>query len=413
MIFSDQKKLPSDMDVEFALIGWILTNNKVMSVIGDLVADDFYSQSHYEIFKAMEDLHRKNQDITIFTVAPLVENQDIYTDMGGINKYLVGSYQHSLYYPLPELLAKHLVKLSNERKFIEACKEAADGGKPLAEAASMVTRAAVEATSNKERLSLKNSHMVSVDICEDMKNDIVPFNTGIKKLNEAMGGGIYTGKSYGFAARKKVGKTSLAATISHNLNVAGVKHLFICGEMSAKEIHQRVLARVTSSYTSAFRSDCGESPAFRTKIARAALEMPKNTLYSDSAGITFDELKAIVTMAHEQHQIKGFILDYWQLVGGKAKGQSTAEHLDEVAQWIADISRKMGIWSITFAQINQEGNTRGGEGIRLAFDQLYELKREDLSQPFASLEMMETRYTQWMNIENLIMREHGQWFDEA
>lgn len=406
-----QKQRPCDLDMEFGLIGWILANNKVMSVIGDLRADDFYSSAHADIFQAIEKLNRKGDGITPFTIAPLLENPELFEDFGGVNKYLAGSFSHSLAFPMPYLLGPHLVKLANERRFSEACEKAVD--MPVAEAAALVTRAATEATSSKDRLSLKDSKSVSVDICEDMKSDVVPYSTGLKKLNEAMGGGIYTGKSYGFAARKKVGKTSLAATISHNLNVAGVRHLFICGEMSAKEIHQRVLARVTNSFTGAFRSDYGDSAAFRTKIAKATLEMPKNTLYSDSAGITFDELKAIVTLAHEQHQIKGFILDYWQLVGGKAKNQSTAEHLDEVAQWIADISRKMGIWSITFAQINQEGNTRGGEGIRLAFDQLYELKREDLSQPFASLEMMETRYTQWMNIENLVMREHGQWFDEA
>ena len=411
MIFQDTKQKPSDLDMEFALIGWILSNNKVMSVIGDLKADDFYSAPHADIFQAIEKLNRKGDGITPFTIAPLLERPESFEDLGGVNKYLAGSFSHSLGFPMPYLLGPHLVKLANERRFAEACEKAAD--LPIKEAAALVTKAATQATSSKERLALKDSKSVSVDICEDMKSDVVPFKTGLSKLDEAMGGGIYTGKSYGFAARKKVGKTSLAATISHNLNMAGVKHLFICGEMSAKEIHQRVLARVINSYTGAFRSDYGDSPAFRTKVAKATLEMPKNTLYSDSAGITFDELKAIVTMAHEQHQIKGFVLDYWQLVGGKGKSHSTAEHLDEVAQWIADISRKMGIWSITFAQINQEGNTRGGEGIRLAFDQLYELKREDLSLPFASLEMMETRYTQWMNIDNLVMREHGQWFDEA
>jgi replicative DNA helicase len=412
---NDPKPLPHDLDVEFALIGWILSNNRVMSVTGDLRADDFHSAPHADIYQAIEKLSRSGDDITPFTIAPLLERPDAYDDLGGFNKYIVGSFSHSLVYPLPASLAKHIVKLAKERRFIEACQNAVD--MPLSEAALAVTRAANQATTSTSRTAMRTSREVACKIVDDMKTDVIPTSTGLRKLDEAMGGGLFTGKSYGFAARKKVGKTSAAATISHNLDMAGVKHLFICGEMSAEEIHQRVMARQTASYTSAFRSDYRNTLQFQEKLARTALNSAGNALYCDAPGLTFDELIAIVSNAHEQHKIDGFILDYWQLVGGKPKTKSTAEHLDEVAQWIADTSRKMGVWSITMAQINQEGNTRGGEGIRLAFDQLYQLHREDLGHPHAWLEMMETRYTPWTNIGDkdrpgLIMMEHGQYFEE-
>ena len=99
-------------------------------------------------------------------------------------------------------------------------------------------------------------------------------------------------------------------------------------------------------------------------------------LYEDAPGLTFDGLKDMVSRAVAKGKIKGYILDYWQLVGGKPKNKNTAEHLDEVAQWIADFARKHNIFAVVAAQINQEGNTRGGEGIRLAFDQVYQINRE-------------------------------------
>ena len=92
-------------------------------------------------------------------------------------------------------------------------------------------------------------------------------------------------------------------------------------------------------------------------------------------------------------KITGIIFDYWQLVSGKDKRKSTAEHLDEVAQWIADYCRRGILWSIVMGQINQEGNTRGGEGMRLAFDQVYQIHRPDLGKSETWIAMMETRYT--------------------
>jgi hypothetical protein len=98
--------------------------------------------------------------------------------------------------------------------------------------------------------------------------------------------------------------------------------------------------------------------------------------------------------------------------------------LDEVAQWFADFGRKNGIWTITMAQINQDGNTRGGEGIRLAFDQVYKIrgmgeeeKEEDISRPDRWIEMMDTRYTEWMNIGSqlqpgLFMNPKGPFFEQ-
>ena len=47
--------------------------------------------------------------------------------------------------------------------------------------------------------------------------------------------------------------------------------------------------------------------------------------------------------------------------------------------------------------MNQDGNTRGGEGLRLACDQYYTLHREK-SDVRAWLEMGESRYTMYENV---------------
>jgi replicative DNA helicase len=211
--------------------------------------------------------------------------------------------------------------------------------------------------------------------------------------------------------------TVLAGTISHNLNQRGIRHIFICGEMSPEEVHQRNLCRELGFFPSIFRSPKAQEFKLQERIAAIAAASKRACIYRKAPGLTFSQLRQIVASAVERKNITGMILDYWQLVGGKPSGKSTAEHLDEVAQWIADYCRREGLWSIVMAQINQDGNTRGGEGLRLAFDQVYQIHRDDPGKPEAWIEMMETRYTPWVSIGSeteagLLLNEQGPYFEE-
>jgi replicative DNA helicase len=417
---TEERPLPHDIDAEYALLGWLLTDNRGMSQIGFLSPKDFYSRPHADIFAAMAKLHAAGESLTPFTIRPLLP-QDTFEDAGGLIRYLSGAISAAVFQFKPAEAARYLLRLSQKRHLVTACEEvarAARSGQLTAEEHAADLAKVIDKITYASPLNdFTDNHQVGEAILDDLKDERRPYSTGLPKLDMAMDGGLYPGKSYGFAARKKVGKTCLAATISGNLNAANVKHVFICGEMSPKEIHQRVLARFADVFPSSFRNDYGKSVSYGTKLAEVIRAMPRATLYRNAPGLTFDELRRICTAAVERHKVTGIILDYWQLVGGKTKGQSTAEHLDEVAQWIADFGRKQGVWSITMAQINQEGNTRGSEGIRLAFDQVYELHRENLTNPDAWLEMMETRYTKWMNIgeqgkAGLLMIEKGPFFEE-
>jgi DnaB-like helicase C terminal domain len=176
-------------------------------------------------------------------------------------------------------------------------------------------------------------------------------------------------------------------------------------------------SRLSGQYASGFRNGYGKTDRFYAKVSEAAFRHKSSIIYRNAPGLTFDELRAIVVRAVMQHKVKGIILDYWQLVGGKEPRRSTADHLDEVAQWIADTGHKHKVWMLVAAQIKQEGNTRGGEGIRLAFDQVYQMHRMSESSAHIWMEMMDTRYTPWMNLGSkdyakFFMHVKGPFFSE-
>src|SRR5262249_15203950 len=156
----------------------------------------------------------------------------------------------------------------------------------------------------------------------------VIYPTGLAALDEAIGGGLIAGKLYGISARKKVGKTVLLGTLSHNLARAGVSHLFIALEMSPEEIEQRNAARELGINSIAFLKEPTKDLARR--VAEYACDLGETAFYESAPGATLDEVRRMVSRAVVQHGIKGVILDYWQLVAGKARNETEEYHLRNV-----------------------------------------------------------------------------------
>lgn len=411
------------IEAEQAILGAMLIDNSCIIHIGSLEEKHFYEPVHRRLFKAMLVEWQHGRNFNPITLRPIFDTDPDLIDIGRAAYLGKLAAAAIAVYNLQDYVTL-VVNLALRRTIADACDKAraaiydVAGGDPL-EIALSISAIVNDATGDSQGSFFQDDYEVTEMILEEMKRDAKPQSTGYYKLDLAMDGGLYPGKSYGFAARKKMGKTILAGSISCNLNLAGVKHLFICGEMSPAEVQKRTLARLMRVKQSLFNSKEGRNSIFMKRILDEISGSKRAVIYKNAPGITFEDLKRYVLLARMRKKIDGFILDYWQLVGGKPKGKSTAEHLDEVAQWIADTCRKYNLWSITMAQINQEGNTRGGEGIRLAFDQVYTLQApgDDPGRTTRWLDMSDTRYTAWRSVgtENnpgFYLNEFGPYFTE-
>ena len=411
-------------EIEQALLGAILVNGEALFMVGDLRPQHFAEPLHQRIFQAMLDRNGRGEAIDFITMARQFA-ADPSIAASGNPKYLSQLAGYASRVIRPADYAREITLAYSARAMLEIFQQAAHRiaaqDEPPDLIAAQVASSLEKLTTETDRQFIQSSYDVGTQIIQDLKDDVRPDSTGIAKLDEAMGGGLYPRKVYGVAARMKVGKTTLGATISHNLVQQKVPHMYVCLEMSAKEIYERMLCRAMDCYGNAFKSEYGKSDQFAGKLVNAVHGQRGYLSFWDAQGATFDEIKQKLTVAVKKLGIKGFILDYWQLVKGQEKGQSEASHLDAVAQWLAEFCRRNNVWSVTMAQINQQGNTRGSEGIKLAFDQIYQLRAmgeaEDESLPDRWLEMMATRYTKWANIGSetqpgLTLVEKGVYFEQ-
>lgn len=394
---------PHNFEAEMGLLGLLLTNNQLYGRISALVrAEDFADPDHGHIFEACSELISTGQRADPITLRKYFETSGALADVGGVDYLakLAGSV-------ITNLAAPHYAKAIREaaimRRTINQCGETIQkitSGEygSAANAVGELSREATALISEIPHEGLRRSDVLA-SLSKWVNEDLPCTPTCFESLNRCLGGGLYPGRAYALMGRLKSYKTMMAGQLSKAWNDDGVKHLFICGEMSAREIEERHVARELERNSMAFLSKKTRSdPAFRRAVEEYRQSTKDFILYENAAGIHFERLKSLVYSAVYTHGCRGFILDYLQLVRGSKRGQSRVEFLDEFTQWIADTVRQLDIWALVLGQINQEGKARWGEGVTMAFDQVYALRECDGIPNGRWLEMWETRYTPHINI---------------
>ena len=91
LAINNQKKLPSNLEAEQALIGSILVNNDILDEVSNLInSDKFYDPGHKKIFKIIETLNSKGMIANPITIKNFIENDkdNSLSDVGG-TEYLI------------------------------------------------------------------------------------------------------------------------------------------------------------------------------------------------------------------------------------------------------------------------------------------------------------------------------------
>ena len=412
---------------EMALLGAILVRNEIHAKVSPyLKAEHFADALHGRIYEACGQLVQRGQRADVVTLAATFNQDQALKDIGGA-RYLAKVANSMVTLINAEDYGVAVLEMARRRRLVEL----ADGLREDALDLDDVTRSAddivAESTSMLAAVSESapsgsmGAGELAVTVVENAQNRALSYSTGLKALDDAMGGGLFPGMVYGVRAPTKAGKSVLGVTISDNLNWEGVPHLYMAFEMTPVELARRSLARRLAINPLALM------PGARTDILLAAAEVaiktPNSARYAKMAGRTFDEAMRSLASHVVQYGIKGAILDYLQLVGGRRREESRADFQDRVAQGFADFCRRHDLWGLVFAQINREGETRGGDGMNFACDQLYRLYRTD-PQTEAVLRMDLTRYTPYHSVgevndkdeiirPGLLFHKEGPWFADA
>lgn len=201
--------------------------------------------------------------------------------------------------------------------------------------------------------------------------------TGINDLDYLMQGGLQSRRLYGVGGVYGTGKTILLSSISENLNFQDIPHLMVMLETEPADIEIRACARhMKLNAAQIFDQNDPDHATFVESVENYFPMIKDNTFYEFCPGASMDEIHRLVLRAKSRNGIKGFMIDYWQLIQGRDRTKSIDAHLSSCADRIAAICRQEDLWCIMTVQIDHNGIPKYSDGILTAASLYIRMVRE-------------------------------------
>lgn len=405
-------------DAEVMVLSSFMYRNEFFYKFMDTCTEEIFTTTFNKmIFKELSKGILERGKVTIIELVHLCANEDERELLSLMKEPTIAllNLKHNIFV-LCELARKRKIKeLADKLAVVSEEDSTIVVSKAMAELNEILFADSVDTTVTFEQEGLNLYEMM------DSPEPEYTANTGLSVINLGTDGGFQKGRVYAFLAPAKAGKTLLATTISNGLIDNKHKHLFVCAEMSSREISMRMYGQRLGVPAKVFYTK-DRNDNVKQRLVDEHKKVKQQLIFENDAGIEFDRLQALIEKHVYQSKIEGFILDYYQLVGGQQKNESEAQHLEKVANWMHKTCKKLNIWCVLLVQANDDGKILGSRGLSRACDQMYSIERErdENGDPIGNnawLKMKISRYTPLISLgskdsPSLYINRNGTHFEE-
>jgi replicative DNA helicase len=366
---SPQRALPYSEEAERAVMAAVLLDPPQLAAIaGRLLPEDFYSERHQVLYKAMLELQLENVTIDMRTLQAKLEQQANLEAVGGLG-YIVG-----LDLDLPDLgrveaYVEIVKERSLRRRLIRACSEITrdcyDGGLEAAQALGRAEEAIL--TLGEEAIPRGFEAIGSIaastlaDLEERTPSALIGVPTGFTDFDD-MTRGLNKGNLIIIAGRPGMGKTSFALNIAqyaamHAHQGVGVFSL----EMSKQELTLRVLASESDIHFGSLRSSHLSQKQWTTVISTVK-KLGSAPLYiDDSSNPTLLEVASKARRLKAEKGLALLILDYLQLMQAGGRYENRNLEIAAITRGLKQLAKELEIPVIALSQLSRQPERRGGD----------------------------------------------------
>jgi replicative DNA helicase len=363
---------PQNIEAEQSVLGAILLDNDAINqAIEILTADDFYRESHREIFRAMVALSERNQPVDAITLTDALRTAGVLEAVGGTG------YIAEVAACVPTAAnAGHYARIVREKALLMS----------LASISTEIASGAYDSPPNVDEYLDESEHKIfeiserrirqsfhsmpeltreSIKLLErlyERKELVTGVPTGFLDLDR-LTAGLQPSDLIVIAARPSMGKTALALNIAAHAATECDPRLGVAIfslEMSKEQLVLRMLCaegRVDSSRARAGYLGERDFP----KLAQAAARLSEAPIFIDDSSDTSPiVLKAKCRrLMRERNSNLGLIgVDYLQLMRSARPGESREKEIAEISRSLKALAKELKVPVVALSQLNRQVETR-------------------------------------------------------
>ena len=365
------KRQPSNLEAEQALIGSILVNNDIIDEVSTIInPSSFYDPAHTKIFEVIETLNNKGMIANPITLKNYFEKDDMLNEVGG-TEYLVkltrfsSSTKQAVDYAkvIHEMYLRRELVLISDNLSSETLNAKEQSAENIIETTEKSLFDLAERGSfSQSFLKFNQALDQTIEMATlAMKNDkgIVGVPTGLTDLDEKLGG-LHKSDLVILAGRPSMGKTALATNIAYNAAQTIMSRqekssvAFFSLEMSSEQLSTRIL-----SEQARIKSDDIRRGKVTEEEVNRYIETSRN-IYNLPLYIDETPAITIATLSNRARRIKRLfgvslvVVDYIQLMRSNSnKSDNRVQEISEITQSLKALAKELGVPVLALSQLSR------------------------------------------------------------
>ena len=370
---ADYKILPNSLEAEQALLGCILLDNDAqMEIFAKLYPDDFYTESHKNIYDSMLKIYNKSIPVDFVTLTNQLEVEKKLETIGGIDyiTYLTNvvpsaaNFQHYMDIVKNNSVRRHLIFESQE--IIRNAFDSENGEQAMQFAEKKVFDLSQKETASDLELVGKTGGTLTnvlkqISELAENKGKMRGIPTGYKEF-DAITNGLQKSDLILLAARPGVGKTSFAMNIAVNAAVNDEKKVAIFDlEMSREQLMQRALSSLAKVNLGHILKGDMDSEEWK-RIWTAEKKLAQSAIFvDDSSMVTPFEIISKCRKLKMTEGLDLIVIDYLQLMTmGKNSRDSRNQEVSDITRTLKVAAKELNVPIILLSQLSRAVELRQG-----------------------------------------------------
>lgn len=371
-IEDQRREVPAAIEAEQSILGALMTDNDAIDRIGHLRAEHFYRFDHRQIFEAIQRLIVANRRADVITTLEALSASERDGDIGGL-PYLNSLAQNApgsagivrwANIVIDRWKLRGIIAAADEITEMAYHREGRTVAEILNEASAKFEPLVVTTSSDPQYIRSFLTPVIQRidDQYHGREAKVKALSTGLRDLDEKLGGGMRPGQLIVIAGRPAMGKTAIALGVAESAAKIGGATLFFSQEMPGEELANRSLSRASGLPLDKildgrkFENDAEWAQLTAGTVKVSELEV----LVDEQSAMSLQEIRSRARTVKRRQGLGLIVIDYLGLMAD-GDGNTRNEKVGANSRGLKALAKQLDVPVVLLAQLNRKLEERGNK----------------------------------------------------